>query len=55
MNPIATERLAVPLRPQNGTCRVVITVDPTAVPAEVGRGDDPRELGAHFFDFHYTR
>jgi hypothetical protein len=55
LNPIATERLVVPLRPRNGTCRVVFTVSPTAVPAEVGRGDDPRELGAHFFDFHYTR
>jgi len=55
LNPIATERMFVPLRPRNGVCRVVFTVSPTAVPAEVGRGDDPRELGAHFFDFHYTR
>jgi hypothetical protein len=55
LNPIATERMFVRLRPRNGVCRVVFTVSPTAVPAKVGRGDDPRELGAHFFDFHYTR
>jgi hypothetical protein len=54
LNPIATERLFVPLRPENRVCRVVFTVSPTAVPAEVSGGNDTRVLGAHFFDFHYT-
>jgi hypothetical protein len=37
----------VPLRPRDGTCRIVYTVSPTAVP---GNGDD-RVLGAHFDGF----
>jgi len=49
--------LSVPVSPSPGTndCRVVYTVTPTAVPAEVIGGDntDPRELGAHFNRFIY--
>jgi hypothetical protein len=43
--------LSVPVSPIPGTsdCRVVYTVTPTAVPAEVfGDNTDPRELGVHF-------
>jgi hypothetical protein len=51
--------LSVPVRPARGTreCRVVYTVSPTAVPAEVigGENTDPRVLGAHFNRFVYTR
>ena len=49
--------LSVPVSPAPGTsnCRVVYTVTPTAVPAEVtgGANPDPRELGAHFNRFVY--
>jgi hypothetical protein len=48
--------LSVPVSPIPGTsdCRVVYTVMPTAVPAEVIPGNkDPRELGAHFNRFVY--
>jgi len=49
--------LSVPIEPVPGTtdCRVVYTVSPTAVPAEVtlGGNPDPRELGAHFNRFVY--
>jgi hypothetical protein len=49
--------LSVPVEPAPGTteCRVVYTVSPTAVPAEVtaGGNPDPRELGAHFNRFVY--
>jgi hypothetical protein len=49
--------LSVPVAPVPGTeeCRVVYTVSPTAVPAEVtaGGNPDPRELGAHFNRFVY--
>ena len=49
--------LSVPVAPRMGTseCRVVFTVTPTAVPAEVTAGDnpDPRELGVHFNRFVY--
>jgi 4-amino-4-deoxy-L-arabinose transferase-like glycosyltransferase len=49
--------LSVPVSPAPGTtdCRVVYTVTPTAVPAEVtgGENPDPRELGAHFNRFVY--
>jgi hypothetical protein len=49
--------LSVPVAPAPGTteCRVVYTVSPTAVPAEVtaGGNPDPRELGAHFNRFVY--
>jgi hypothetical protein len=49
--------LSVPVAPIPGTreCRVVYTVTPTAVPAEVtgGENPDPRELGAHFNAFAY--
>ncbi len=49
--------LDVPVSPLPGTtdCRVVFTVSPTAVPAEVtgGANPDPRELGAHFNRFVY--
>lgn len=49
-------QLAVPLaRTDTGECRVVFTVSPTAVPAEVtgGGNPDPRVLGAHFDQFRY--
>ncbi|HEU0246032.1 MAG TPA: glycosyltransferase family 39 protein [Gaiellaceae bacterium] len=49
--------LSVPVEPPARTsdCRVLFTVTPTAVPAEVTGGDnpDPRELGAHFNRFVY--
>jgi hypothetical protein len=49
--------LSVPIEPLSGTneCRVVYTISPTAVPAEVmpGGNPDPRELGAHFNRFVY--
>ena len=49
--------LSVPIERAPGTteCRVVYTVTPTAVPAEVtaGGNPDPRELGAHFNRFLY--
>ena len=49
--------LSVPVSPTPGTtdCRVVYSVTPTAVPAEVpgGANPDPRELGAHFNRFVY--
>jgi hypothetical protein len=49
--------LSVPVSPVPGAseCRVVYTVTPTAVPAEVtgGGNPDPRELGAHFNRFVY--
>jgi hypothetical protein len=49
--------LSVPVEPALGTteCRVVYTVTPTAVPAEVTAGESPddRELGAHFNRFVY--
>ena len=51
--------LSVPVGPLPGTteCRVVYTVSPTAVPAEVtaGGNPDPRELGVHFNRFVYRR
>jgi hypothetical protein len=50
--------LSVPVAPPPGTtdCRVVYTVSPTAVPAEVAPGSpDPRELGAHFNRFVYRQ
>jgi hypothetical protein len=48
--------LTVPLRPRpDGTCRVVFTVSPTAIPAVVVKGStDARTLGAHFTGFRYT-
>ncbi len=50
-----TARLTVPLRPQNGVCRVVFTVRRTAIPAVVlPRNTDGRTLGAHFTAFRYT-
>jgi dolichyl-phosphate-mannose-protein mannosyltransferase len=50
--------LSVPVARESGTtdCRIVYTVSPTAVPAEVtaGGNPDPRRLGAHFNRFVYT-
>ena len=55
--PYGRAHLRVPVAPTAGTteCRVVYTVEPTAVPAEVtgGANPDPRELGAHFDRFFY--
>jgi hypothetical protein len=49
--------LSVPVEPIPGTtdCRVVYTVSPTAIPAEVTAGGNPddRVLGAHFDRFVY--
>jgi len=49
--------LSIPIAPSPGTdeCRVVFTVTPTAVPADVtgGANPDPRDLGAHFNRFVY--
>jgi glycosyltransferase involved in cell wall biosynthesis len=53
--PGETASLSVPLRPQNGSCRVVFTVTPTAVPALVQMDNsDTRVLGVHFLEFRYT-
>jgi hypothetical protein len=50
--------MAIPLAPLPGEdeCRVVFTVTPTEVPAEVtgGESDDERVLGAHFNRFRFT-
>jgi hypothetical protein len=46
-------RLTVPLRPQNGVCRVTFTVSPTAIPAVVRGTPDGRRLGARFVEFAY--
>jgi hypothetical protein len=43
----------VPLEPQDGVCRVVYSVTPTAVPADVLGNADERVLGAHFDGFAY--
>jgi hypothetical protein len=49
-----TTRLTVPLRPRGGVCRVVFTVERTAIPAVVlPRNGDGRVLGAHFLGFVY--
>jgi hypothetical protein len=57
LSPEGKALLSVPVRPAPGTtdCRVVYTVTPTAIPAEVtaGGNPDPRELGAHFDRFSY--
>ena len=57
VSPYGRTHLRVPVAPSPGTteCRIVFTVDPTAVPAEVtgGANPDPRELGAHFDRFFY--
>ena len=54
-DPAQTASLTVPLRPQDGVCRVVFSVTPTAVPASVLRGNgDTRVLGAHFLEFRYA-
>ena len=49
--------LSVPVAPSPGRsdCRLVYTVTPTAIPAEVTAGEnpDPRVLGAHFERFVY--
>jgi hypothetical protein len=55
--PGARRTMRLRLEPDSaGVCRVVFTVDPTAVPAEVtgGENQDDRELGAHFNRFVYT-
>jgi hypothetical protein len=54
--PTATASLAVPLHPgKNGTCTAIFTVDRTAIPALVERGNrDTRALGARFLSFRYT-
>ncbi len=50
-------RLSVPVEPDpaTGECRVVYTVERTAIPEEVtgGENPDPRVLGAHFDRFVY--
>jgi hypothetical protein len=57
LNPTGNEYLTVPLESEDGSCRVVFEISPTAVPAEVtdGASEDQRELGVHFFDFAYSR
>jgi hypothetical protein len=56
LQPTGRAILSVPVSPVPGTtdCRVVYTVSPTAVPAEVIAGStDHRELGVHFNTFLY--
>ena len=57
VGPYGRAHLRVPVAPAPATtvCRVVYTVAPTAVPAELpgGENPDPRELGAHFDRFFY--
>ncbi len=57
LSPEGRSLLSVPVEPAPGSeeCRVVYTVTPTAIPAEVtaGGNPDPRELGAHFERFVY--
>ena len=57
VGPYGRAHLRVPVAPDPGTseCRVVYSVEPTAVPAEIpgGANPDPRELGAHFDRFFY--
>jgi glycosyltransferase involved in cell wall biosynthesis len=49
-----TASLTVPLRPRDGVCRAVFTVDRTAIPAVVlPRNGDGRTLGAHFLAFRF--
>jgi glycosyltransferase involved in cell wall biosynthesis len=45
--------LTVPLRPENGVCRVTFTVTPTAIPAVVNGSADNRRLGARFVEFAF--
>ena len=54
--PSESVTLTVPLRPRaDGSCRVLYTVSPTAVPALVHPGSsDTRVLGAHFTAFRYS-
>lgn len=52
-DPADVAHLTVPLRPQNGVCRVRFTVSPTAVPAIVRGTGDGRTLGARFIEFSY--
>ena len=58
LKPDEHARLSVPVTPEPGTdeCRVVFTVEDTAIPAKVtgGTNPDPRVLGAHFDRFRYT-
>ena len=52
----STARLTVPLRARGGVCRVVFTVEHTAIPAAVlPRNGDGRVLGAHFLSFRFHR
>ena len=57
LQPTGHALLNVPIEPKPGTmeCRVVYTVSPTAIPAEVigGSNTDDRVLGAHFNRFVY--
>jgi Dolichyl-phosphate-mannose-protein mannosyltransferase len=55
--PSAQSFLKVPVAPApDGTCRVVFTVTPTAIPHRVDpRSTDRRVLGAHFNRFLYQR
>ncbi len=50
--PDGSVTLRVPLTPENGTCMVRFSVDPTLVPADVlPESTDTRELGVHFDEF----
>ncbi len=53
--PAEPRRLRVPLTASGGTCEVVFTVTPTAVPAVVTKGanTDTRLLGVHFNAFRF--
>jgi hypothetical protein len=55
VRPSGTAALTVPLRPNDGICRAVFTVTPTAVPALTRPGStDSRVLGARFVAFDYA-
>jgi 4-amino-4-deoxy-L-arabinose transferase-like glycosyltransferase len=56
VSPTEPRELTVPLRPAAGSCIATFSVRPTAIPAQVTKGQNPdtRVLGIHFSRFTYT-